>query len=222
MYTAIMSVTKLLVVGSSLSSCIPADCLGISWAGRWRSGHRTGHRTGCATPGRCRWGIRTLSASDASYNPVDYQLGSIWPHDNALIVAGMHRYGFSKEANKVLTAVMQAATKFEHFRLPEVFAGYDRSIASKPVKYPVACNPQAWAAGSIPYMLASMLGLHPDGFNRQLHIRNPRLPDWLRWVSVRRVRVADAEVDLRYEQSDQGTLVEVTRKRGDLLVSIES
>jgi glycogen debranching enzyme len=167
------------------------------------------------------WGIRTLSATDASYNPVDYQVGSIWPHDNAMIVAGMLRYGFTNEANKVFTAVMQAASKFEHFRLPEVFAGYDRSIASMPVKYPVACNPQAWAAGSIPYMVASTLGLHPDGFNRRLRIRHPCLPDWLQWVSVRRVQVADAEVDLRYERSDHGTLVEVTRKRGELLVTIE-
>ena len=168
------------------------------------------------------WGIRTLSSRDDSYNPVDYQLGSIWPHDNAVIVAGLHRYGFAQEANKVFTAVMQAATRFEHFRLPEVFAGYDRSISSTPVKYPVACNPQAWAAGSIPYMLASMLGLQPAGFNRQLRIRNPHLPDWLQWVSIRRVQVADAEVDLRYERSGEGTLVEVIRKRGDLVVSIES
>jgi glycogen debranching enzyme len=168
------------------------------------------------------WGVRTLSATDPSYNPVDYQVGSVWPHDNAIIVAGMQRYGFDKEANQIFTAVMQAASKFEHFRLPEVFAGYDRGLADMPVKYPVACNPQAWAAGSIPCMLASMLGLHPDGFNRRLHIRHPHLPDWLRWVSLRHLRVGDAEVDLRYERSDQGTLVAVTGKRGDLLVSVES
>ena len=91
------------------------------------------------------WGVRTLSARDSSYNPVDYQLGSVWPHDNAIIVAGMQHYGFDNEANQVFTAIMQAASKFEHFRLPEVFAGHDRGFATKPVKYPVACNPQAWA-----------------------------------------------------------------------------
>ena len=159
---------------------------------------------------------------DPSYNPVDYQLGSVWPHDNAIIVAGMQHYGFDKEANQVFTAIMQAASKFEHFRLPEVFAGHDRGFATKPVKYPVACNPQAWAAGSIPYMLASMLGLHLDGFNRRLHIRHPHLPDWLRWVTLRHLRVGDAEVDLKYERSGKATLVAVTRKRGELLVSIES
>jgi glycogen debranching enzyme len=168
------------------------------------------------------WGIRTLSADDRSYNPVDYQVGSVWPHDNAIIVAGMHRYGFDREAAQVFTAVMQAATEFEHFRLPEVFAGYDRSFASKPVKYPVACNPQAWAAGSIPFMLASLLGLQPDAFNRRLHIRNPHLPDWLHWVKLHHLRVGEAEVDLRYERSAEHTLVAVTRKHGDLEVSVES
>jgi len=168
------------------------------------------------------WGIRTLSSEDRSYNPVDYQLGSVWPHDNAMIVAGMHRYCFKDEANQVFTAIMQAATKFEHFRLPEVFAGYDRSFASKPVKYPVACNPQAWAAGSIPYMLASILGLRPDAFNRRLYIDYPQLPPWLDSVMVRQLRVGQAEVDLRYERSEDETLVAVTSKHGDIEVSVES
>ena len=167
------------------------------------------------------WGIRTLAATDAAYNPVDYQVGSVWPHDNGLIVAGMQRYGFSDEANRVFTAIMQAASKFDHFRLPEVFAGYDRQFASKPVKYPVACNPQAWAAGSIPHMLAAVLGLQPVAFERRLAIRRPCLPDWLNWVNLRKLRVGQAEVDLRYERSEGGTLVEVTRKHGDLEVRVQ-
>ncbi|MBV9324560.1 MAG: amylo-alpha-1,6-glucosidase [Chloroflexi bacterium] len=168
------------------------------------------------------WGIRTLSADDRSYNPVDYQVGSVWPHDNAIIVAGMQRYGFDSAANRVFTAIMQAAAQFEHFRLPEVFAGHDRGLASKPVKYPVACNPQAWAAGAIPFMLTCMLGLHPDAFHRRLHIRHAALPEWLAWVNLHAVRVGQAEVDLRYERSDKTTVVAVTRKRGDVLVSVEN
>ena len=99
---------------------------------------------------------------------------------------------------------------------------YDRSFAGKPVKYPVACNPQAWAAGSLPYMLASVLGLHPDAFNRRLHIRYPHLPDWLEWVTLRHLRVGEAELDLHYQRSEQRTLVAATRKHGDLLLSVES
>jgi glycogen debranching enzyme len=168
------------------------------------------------------WGIRTLSAEDRSYNPVDYQVGSVWPHDNAIIVAGMQRYGFNDEAKRVFTAVMEAATNFDHFRLPEVFAGYDRTFARKPVKYPVACNPQAWAAGSIPYMLASMLGLYPDGFNGRLQIRNPSLPEWLDWVMLRHLRLGEAEIDLEYRRLGGRTLVAVTRKHGHVNVSVDA
>ncbi|HLH23909.1 MAG TPA: glycogen debranching N-terminal domain-containing protein [Chloroflexota bacterium] len=166
------------------------------------------------------WGVRTLSSNDVSYNPVDYQVGSVWPHDNAFIVAGMHRYGFAEQASQVFTAIKEAATHFEHFRLPETFAGYDRGYASKPVRYPVACNPQAWAAGTIPYMLQAALGLQPAAFRRQLHIERPHLPSWLEWVAIERLRVADAEVDLRYERSDGQTLVAVSNKRGDLTVTV--
>jgi glycogen debranching enzyme len=167
------------------------------------------------------WGVRTLSAQDASYNPVDYQVGSVWPHDNAIIVAGMHRYGFNDEACRVFTALMQAAAQFQHFRLPEVFAGYDQSYASKPVKYPVACNPQAWAAGAIPLILQMALGLKPDAFNHRLHIQRPRLPDWLRWVVVRELRVGEAKVDLRYEQSGGKTGVTPLRQDSDLSITVE-
>ena len=168
------------------------------------------------------WGIRTLSAADRSYNPVDYQVGSVWPHDNAMIVAGMQRYGLVQEASQVLTAMMQAAAEFEHYRLPEVFAGYDRKVASRPVKYPVACSPQAWAAGSMPYMLASVLGLQPDAFARRLRIVQPHLPDWLDWVRLGRLRVGQAEVDVEYERAGDKTLAAVTAKHGDLVVSIEA
>ena len=117
--------------------------------------------------------------------------------------------------------MVDAAAQFEHYRLPEVFAGTnaDREPAGE---IPVACNPQAWAAGAIPHMLAAMLGLDLDGFNRRLRIRHPHLPDWLRWVTLRHLRIGDAEVDLKYERSEAATLVAVTRKRGDLLVSVES
>ena len=167
------------------------------------------------------WGIRTLSADDKSYNPVDYQVGSVWPHDNAMIVAGMQRYGYSSAASRVFTAMLEAATEFEHLRLPEVFAGHDRGAASKPVKYPVACNPQAWAAGAIPFMLQSMLGLQPDAFNRRLVIRHARLPDWLDWAELRRLRIGQAVVDLCYERGADGTTVAVTHRDGDVQVSVE-
>jgi glycogen debranching enzyme len=166
------------------------------------------------------WGVRTLSANDLSYNPIDYQVGSVWPHDNGFIMAGMHRYGFAREASQVFTAIKDAATQFEHFRLPETFAGFDRGYASRPVKYPVACNPQAWAAGTLPYMLQTALGLQPEAFRHRLHVEHPDLPEWLHWVTIQGLRVGDAEVDLRYERTATQTLVAVADKRGDVAVTV--
>jgi glycogen debranching enzyme len=167
------------------------------------------------------WGVRTLSATDRTFNPVEYQLGSVWPHDNALIVAGMQRYGCVGEAERVFTAVTEAASQFTDFRLPELFAGYDRRIATRPVKYPVACNPQAWSAGSIPYMLACVLGLIPDAFNHHLQIVRPHLPEWLQRVELRHLQVGESEVDLDYYRANDKTVVAVKRKDPDLRVSIE-
>ncbi|MCA1723611.1 MAG: amylo-alpha-1,6-glucosidase, partial [Thermomicrobia bacterium] len=92
------------------------------------------------------WGIRTLSHAAAAYNPFDYQVGAIWPHDNALIVAGLRRYGFDGEALQVFTGIYEAATRFDLYRLPELFAGFGQDQYRVPVQYPVACSPQAWAA----------------------------------------------------------------------------
>jgi glycogen debranching enzyme len=167
------------------------------------------------------WGVRTLSAAHPAYNPVDYQVGSVWPHDNAFVVAGMHRCGFVDEANRVFAAIVGAAERFEHFRLPEVFAGYDLAYAAAPVRYPVACNPQAWAAGAVPHMLQSVLGLRPDGFGRRLLIHRPSLPPFLNRVEVRGLRVGDAAVDLRYERSGAATLVAVAGRKGELTVVVE-
>ena len=161
-------------------------------------------------------------SKDVSYNPVDYQVGSVWPHDNAFIAAGMQRYGFAEEASRVFGAILDAAAKFPHYRLPEVFAGYDRGTSSEPVKYPVACNPQAWAAGAVPFMLQSALGLQPEAFERRLKVVKPRLPDWLDWVNVMDLRVGNATVDLHFERSGKQTEARVTRRHGQLEVLISS
>jgi glycogen debranching enzyme len=167
------------------------------------------------------WGIRTLARDATAYNPLDYQVGAVWPHDNALIVDGLRRYGFDTEALKVFTGIYQAATRFEHYRLPELFAGFSKDEYGTPVHYPVACNPQAWAAGSLPYMLQSLLGFTPDAFAGQLRIVRPCLPDWLEWVEVCGVRVGQGSVDLHYERSETVTLVAVLHKQGDIRVTIE-
>ncbi len=160
------------------------------------------------------WGIRTLSAEEPAYNPIDYQVGAVWPHDNALIMDALKRHGRNDEAMKVLGGIFQAAASFPHYRLPELFAGYGKEAYTVPVRYPVACNPQAWAAGALPYMLASALGLEPDAIERRLVIRDACLPSWMRDLTVRGVRVGRSRIDLHYRREDSKTEVEVLDVRG--------
>ena len=167
------------------------------------------------------WGVRTLASSEAGYNPIDYQVGAVWPHDNALIAAGLKRCGRPEEAMRIFTAIFETATHFSQYRLPEVFAGFPRSSYRVPVRYPVACSPQAWAAGALPHMLTAMLGLEPDAPRQVLTVIDPRLPDWLAVVTLRNLRVGEASVDLRFESS-RGTTTQVTvlRQHGELAVQV--
>jgi glycogen debranching enzyme len=102
------------------------------------------------------WGVRTLATDMGAYNPVSYHNGSVWPHDNALIVAGLMRYGFVKEAQRLSIALMEAAEYTDH-RLPELFCGFSRSDCPEPLPYPTACSPQAWAATTPIMVMRSLL-----------------------------------------------------------------
>jgi glycogen debranching enzyme len=106
------------------------------------------------------WGVRTLGTHEAGYNPLGYHTGTIWPHDNSLIAAGLARYGHHEAAGTIASAMLAAAPYFEH-RLPEVFAGFPRLLTSVPVAFPTASRPQAWAAGTPLLLLTTMLGLRP-------------------------------------------------------------
>ncbi|MEH0982391.1 amylo-alpha-1,6-glucosidase [Micromonospora sp. CPCC 205556] len=106
------------------------------------------------------WGVRTLSTADVGYNPIGYHVGTVWPHDNSIIAAGLARYGYREEANRIAMAMLEASRHSRH-RLPEAFSGYDRSFGREPVPYPTACNPQAWASGAPLLLLRTMLGLEP-------------------------------------------------------------
>lgn len=166
------------------------------------------------------WGIRTLSAEMAGYNPIGYHLGTVWPHDNAIAAAGLFRYGLSQEATQVASAMLQATAYFRDARLPELFCGFDRARSSYPVPYPVACSPQAWAAGSLFHLLGSMLGLEPNATAGELVLHAPTLPDWLPEVRLENLRVGDSVVDLLVRRSDDSAGVEVLRRTGDLSVVV--
>jgi glycogen debranching enzyme len=108
------------------------------------------------------WGVRTMAEGMGGYNPIEYHNGTVWPHDSAFVAAGLRRYGFAEDAARIGFALLEAATYFD-WRLPEVFAGYPRSLTSFPVEYPTASSPQAWATGTPLLLLRVMLGLEPDG-----------------------------------------------------------
>ena len=167
------------------------------------------------------WGVRTLSERERRYNPLGYHLGTVWPHDNALIAAGFRRYGFDEAARRVFSAIAEAAMHFEHYRLPEVFAGFRRQEYGVPVRYPVACHPQAWASGAVPYLVEALLGLVPEAFERRLRVVRPILPDFIDRLEVRRLRVGEARASLKFERISDGVAVKVLDVAGDLDVIIE-
>jgi glycogen debranching enzyme len=168
------------------------------------------------------WGVRTLSAQERRYNPIGYHLGTVWPHDNALIAAGFRRYGFHTEACRIFTGIVEAATHFAHHRLPEVFAGFRKADYGMPVRYPVACHPQAWAAGSIPFLITTALGFVPEAFAHRLRIVQPVLPEFLQQLEVHRLRVGEGGADLRFTRRADGSVaVSVLRVAGQLEVVTE-
>jgi glycogen debranching enzyme len=158
------------------------------------------------------WGIRTLSTSVAGFNPLGYHTGSVWPHDNALIIAGMRRYGFQAEAQRLGGAMLDAALNFPNYRVPELFSGDDRQFRHVPTPYPVSSRPQAWAAASVPYLLISLLGVCPGG-SGHLYVSGPVLPKQLNWVRVRNLRLGDGSVDLVFQRHGDEVSVEAQNLR---------
>jgi glycogen debranching enzyme len=166
------------------------------------------------------WGIRTYAHGQPGYNPFGYHTGTVWPHDSSIAAAGLKRYGFQEEANRLVGHVFEAAQFFPEFRLPELFCGFDRGTAPMPVPYPVACSPQAWSAGAVFMFLQTMLGLRPHGDANELELLRPNLPDWLGKVTVTDLRIGEASVDLLFHRWRGTTSAEVLRKVGELSLTI--
>jgi glycogen debranching enzyme len=168
------------------------------------------------------WGIRTLAGDQAGFNPIGYHLGSVWPHDNALIAAGLKRYGLAREAGLVAEQVIGASRHFRDYRLPELYCGFSRDESPLPVPYPVACVPQAWAAGAPFSLLQTMLGLRADAPAGTLELVAPELPEWLERVVLQNVTVGKAVVDLHVSRTTEGVGLEVVRRTGSLDVVVRA
>lgn len=167
------------------------------------------------------WGIRTLSTTVPGFSPLGYHVGSVWPHDNALICNGLRLYGFDDEADLLATSMIQMVLGFPGYRVPELLSGDARDLRLVPTPYPVASRPQAWSAASLPFVMMSMLGIRPYG-ERRLAIVRPRLPANLQFVRVRGLRVAGGCVDLAFRRTGHTVSVEVEDIEGALEVVLSS
>ncbi|HEX3236346.1 MAG TPA: glycogen debranching N-terminal domain-containing protein [Gemmatimonadales bacterium] len=168
------------------------------------------------------WGIRTLSALHPVFNPLSYHNGSVWPHDNAILVLGMALHGHARSALPVVSALYQAGVHTDFQRLPELYCGTPRRIGAGPVGYPVSCSPQAWASGSLFMLLQALLGIYAEAPARILHIRDPVLPDFLNEATVTGLAVGGSRVALQFRRHGSRTLANLLGVEGDpLQVRIE-
>jgi glycogen debranching enzyme len=169
------------------------------------------------------WGIRTLAAGQPAYNPLSYHDGTIWPHDNALCAMGFARYGMTREAGQVLSALWDAAQHFRQQRLPELFCGLQREPGAFPVSYPVACSPQAWSSAAWFLLLRASLGLHADAPAGLLHVSTPALPSFLEGITLEGLRIGPAHATLRFQRGVGGGAAGevVSVKGGPLRVRVD-
>jgi glycogen debranching enzyme len=165
------------------------------------------------------WGIRTVAREERRYNPMSYHNGSVWPHDNALIAAGFARYGHKNAIDRVFKGLFDAATYMDLRRLPELYCGFQRGRQRGPTLYPVACSPQAWAAGTPLMLLQASLGLEFDQDRNEILLREPRLPVFLEEITVRNLRLGQSGVDLKLRRHGNDVSIQVLRNEGQIRIS---
>lgn len=153
------------------------------------------------------YGIRTMGEGESGYNPISYHDGSIWPHDNSLILLGLSKVGRQEEANRVMQGLMDAAQHFEYDRLPELFCGYSSNLG-KPVKYPVACSPHAWAAATPLTFIQSLLQLFPNSISKEIYL-NPCLLDNMNELNVQGINIGEGILSVTVKKEAGETFVSI-------------
>jgi glycogen debranching enzyme len=152
------------------------------------------------------WGIRTLARDETRYNPMSYHNGSVWPHDTAICAAGLARYGWRKQALRLLDELFNAARHFG-MRLPELFCGFERVRGQSPIAYPVACLPQAWSASAVFMILQACLGIRVLGDRGEIHIERPELPLGLNRLEIDGLAVGRNTVDIVFQRVGERVVV---------------
>jgi glycogen debranching enzyme len=140
------------------------------------------------------YGIRTMGEGEAGYNPMSYHDGSVWPHDNSMVLLGMSKLGRQQEANIVINGLIKSSAHFEYDRLPELFCGYSDELG-KPVKYPVACSPQAWAAGTPLVFIQTLLGLFPNNVEKKISLK-PVLLQSMNYLKVENIAIGEGHLSI--------------------------
>jgi len=185
--------------------------------------------TGIAAPERARavgdlmldsrffsgWGIRTIAAGEARYNPMAYHNGSVWPHDNALIALGLARYGLNGHVLRIFRGLFDAASYMDLRRLPELFCGFPRLPGRGPTLYPVACSPQAWASAAPFALLQACLGMSFDRGTGEVRFSHPRLPEFLDHVTIRGLRAGASQLDVMLRRYGSDVSINVLQRSGD-------
>ncbi len=166
------------------------------------------------------WGIRTVASTETRYNPMSYHNGSVWPHDNGVIAAGLSRYHFDDLVAAPLTALFDASGTMDSHRLPELFCGFHRRAGEGPTLYPVACSPQAWASGAVFHLIDACLRISIDVGRRRVCIDRPVLPPFLSYLRLLDLALPFGRADLLFEQKPLGVCVTVLRRDGDFEVRI--
>jgi glycogen debranching enzyme len=164
------------------------------------------------------WGVRTVAAGQARYNPLSYHNGSIWPHDNSLIASGLAKYDCKDLAGRILLGLLDASRWADLRRLPELFCGLERRRGEGPTLYPVACSPQAWAAGTVFLLVQSCLGASVQGARNRIVFDRPYLPKGIPQLWIKGLRSHNASVDLFFERRNDSVRVEVTDQQGEIEV----
>ena len=168
---------------------------------------------------RSGWGLRTLAKGQARFNPMSYHNGSVWPHDTAMAAAGMARYGERQAVSMLLGEVFGAAAHFQ-LRLPELFCGFVRETGEPPIAYPVACLPQAWAAGSVFLMLKAVLGVSINAAEGLVEVSNPAMPTGLHQMSILDLEVGDSAIDLTFQRLNNHVVVIPRERRGTVSLRV--
>jgi glycogen debranching enzyme len=164
------------------------------------------------------WGVRTIASSEKNFNPMSYHNGSIWPHDNSLIAWGLAQNGKKGLARRILSGLLDAAIVLELRRLPELFCGFPRRPQKAPTLYPVACAPQAWAAGSVFLLLQSCLGLHISAENSRITFYYPTLPETVQKVCLKNLTVGNGSADLIVTRDRDAVSVGISKRIGNIEV----